>query len=139
MGIGLTQRIARVASHGEVEYGRYNIPAGTAIGMSSMMTNNDPHIFPKPDEFKPERWLPGTNDAATIKANRELILTFGKGSRRCLGINLAQAEILCTLAMVVPRHTLELYETTRRDVDIAHDSLLPMYAEGSKGVRVKVL
>ena len=34
--------------------------------------------------------------------------------------------------------TLELYNTTREDVDMAADSLTPVLKEGSLGVRVKV-
>jgi hypothetical protein len=34
--------------------------------------------------------------------------------------------------------TLELYETTREDVDMAHDWATPGLKEGSKGVRLMI-
>jgi hypothetical protein len=53
--------------------------------------------------------------------------------------SLAWAEIYLALATVVWRFPhMELYETTRRDVDVAHDFLLPYPELDSKGIRVLV-
>ena len=44
-----------------------------------------------------------------------------------------------TLATIFRRFDLELYETTREDVDAAHDFMVPSPRLDSKGMRVLVL
>jgi cytochrome P450 len=66
------------------------------------------------------------------------LVNFSRGTRACLGINLAYAEIYLTLAAVFRRFDLELFETTREDVDIVHDFFSPSARLDSKGVRVLV-
>ncbi len=56
--------------------------------------------------------------------------------RQCLGINLANAELYLTLATIFRRFDIELYETTARDAEIAHDYFVPHGHADSKGVRV---
>ncbi|KAK5001880.1 hypothetical protein LTR39_006828, partial [Cryomyces antarcticus] len=56
-------------------------------------------------------------------------------------MNLAYAEIYLTLgALFGPRGgvEMELYETSRRDVDVVHDFFNPAPAAGSRGVRVRI-
>ena len=89
-------------------------------------------IFPKPLEFIPERWL---DRAERIRLEKYLV-PFSKGSRQCLGINLAKAEIYLGLAMVHRRFEMQLFETTREDVEVKRDLFLPLPKAGSKGVRV---
>ena len=131
--IGFSHHFIRVAPDAAIQYGAYTLPPGTAISMSTIVMHSQPEIFPKPDAFIPERWLEG-NDGGN-KADRKLLLTFGKGPRMCLGQNLALAEITTVLAR---RFDLELFGTGLVDVDVKHDSLLPMPWVGSKGVRFKV-
>ena len=79
--------------------------------------------------FRPERWL---EENAKERLRRYLV-NFSKGTRMCLGINLAYAEIYLTLAAVFQRFDLELVETTREDVDIVHDFFHPSPRLDSKG------
>ena len=66
------------------------------------------------------------------------LLPFGKGSRICLGIELAHAELYLALAAVFARFELRLFETGRADVDVAHDFVVGTPRLDSKGVRVLV-
>lgn len=51
--------------------------------------------------------------------------------------SLARAELYLTLATVFRRYdNQELFESSRLDVDVAHDYLLPQPSEKSKGVKV---
>jgi hypothetical protein len=52
--------------------------------------------------------------------------------------SLAKSEILLCLPHVVRKVNMELYETTRDDVTLAHDLFLGFAKEGSKGVRVLI-
>lgn len=86
---GVTHRSARIArvenlmyksQDGKVEH---VIPKGTPIGMSSMLNHFNEDLFPDPDEFKPERWL--LPDGQPDLKLQKFLLSFGKGSRACLG------------------------------------------------------
>jgi cytochrome P450 len=74
---------APLDSKREVEVA-YVIPRGTDIGMSSNIMHRDERLFPNAEEFNPSRWLDEEG-----KRRRDLdkyILSFGKGSRQCIGM-----------------------------------------------------
>lgn len=133
---GVSSRLARIAPNDDLHFGGFTIPAGTTIGMSHPLQHNNPAVFPEPDRFDPERWLKG-------KESQQLeryLVNFSRGARACVGINLAKAEMLLTLAAVVRRLDLRLYETEReRDVDLRHDFVIPFASVDGKGVRVVAL
>ncbi|KAH8732199.1 putative P450 monooxygenase [Phaeosphaeriaceae sp. PMI808] len=134
---GVIARLTRIAPYEDLCVAGYTIPAGTPIGMSSWLTHLNPELFPSPDEFQPDRWLQPRADRL-----KKYILNFTKGSRMCLGKELAQTEIVYTLALIIRRWggekdgCMELYETTRADVDVEHDFFNPFPRFESKGIRV---
>lgn len=90
----------------------------------------------------PERWLKGEN------LDRHLF-SFSKGSRQCIGINLAYAELYMVLAGVFRRYGgqrddpgpegwLQLHETSRQDVTVYRDLFEAYPKEGRNGVKVLV-
>jgi cytochrome P450 len=66
------------------------------------------------------------------------LVSFTKGSRSCLGQNLAWAELYITLAAIVRRCELSLFETELADVGFVRDMLVPHPRSGSKRLRVLV-
>lgn len=56
----------------------WTIPAGVPISMTQHLIHYNPNIFPKPWEFRPERWLENP------RLDRYL-LSFSKGTRICAG------------------------------------------------------
>jgi cytochrome P450 len=120
------------------------IPPGTPVSMTSVLMHHNEHIFPNSYEFRPERWIknPGLD---------RYLVSFSKGSRSCIGINLAYAEMYLWLAGVFRRYgspdvrfktdegALELFETDRSDVDMWADRFIPVMKPGSKRVRFRVL
>jgi cytochrome P450 len=56
--------------------------------------HRDPTIFPDPMKFSPERWLQTLEESNRL--NRYMI-PFGKGSRMCVGMPLAYAEVYVML------------------------------------------
>ncbi|KAL9084937.1 MAG: hypothetical protein Q9165_007803 [Trypethelium subeluteriae] len=130
---GISTRLQRVSPHSPLTYRDWVIPAGTPVSMTIYLLHNRADIFPEPQEFRPERWLVPQAD----RLDRYLV-PFSKGSRNCVGMNLAHAEICLTLAYLFRRFSLELYETTRADVDIVHDYFTGFPRLDSKGVRVLV-
>ncbi|KAL8850766.1 MAG: hypothetical protein Q9221_004334 [Calogaya cf. arnoldii] len=115
------------------------IPKGTPMTMSGRLFQRHLDIFPDPTTFKPERWLENPR-------LDKYLLTFSKGTRGCLGINLAYQELNLVLASVFRKYSvaggsdkgpkLALYETSDRDVDMLTDMMVWLPAAGSKEVRV---
>jgi hypothetical protein len=52
--------------------------------------------------------------------------------------SLAYAELYLTLAAIVRRFDLTLYETDYSDIEAVCDAMMPMPKADSKGVRVKL-
>lgn len=131
---GVTSRLQRVVPDGELQFREWVIPAGTPVGMTSIFMHDDPEKFPNPRTFKPDRWTEPES-----KNLERYLVNFSKGTRACLGQNLARAEIYLVLAAVFRQFDLELFETTREDADVAHDFFNPQAVQWSKGVRAMVV
>ena len=109
--------------------------------MDSYNVHHNPIIFPDSHTFNPQRWI---DDPRLEK----YMVAFSRGSRACIGINLAYAELFSCVARVFrvyggpgnpgPQGTLELFETGDGDVRMVKDMFIPFVREGSKGVRVMV-
>ncbi|KAI0134042.1 cytochrome P450 [Xylariales sp. AK1849] len=117
----------------------YVIPQGYAIGMSSSITHHDESVWPDSYSFIPERWL---DDQMQRKKDLErCMLSFSRGSRACLGMNLAFCELyllLTALTLRVFPH-MRLFETSDLDVRYDHDMFVPLTHDDSKGVRATVV
>ncbi|KAL1616073.1 hypothetical protein SLS56_011554 [Neofusicoccum ribis] len=80
------------------------VPPGTLVGMSAYTMHYDPGIWGSDAKsFNPARWL--GPDAKHLETH---ICTFSKGSRQCIGINVAYAEITITLAHLFRKFKMEL-------------------------------
>jgi len=72
------------------------IPAGTGLMSNIYAAHTDPEVWDEPLKFRPERHL---TDGEYI--NKDRLLTFGTGRRRCIGEVLARAETFLLFANVV--------------------------------------
>jgi cytochrome P450 len=112
------------------------IPAGTPVSMSLRDVLLDDSIFTSPHEFRPERWLTENPSLARIS---KFYMPFGRGSRMCVGLNLALAELYLILGTLFKRFEFDLFETTKeRDIDIVRDCFIGEPSTQSQGMRVKV-
>ncbi|KAL1596304.1 hypothetical protein SLS60_008949 [Paraconiothyrium brasiliense] len=136
MGYGLSARNPRTHDK-PIRYKEWVIPAGTCLSMSIPDLSHDEEIFPQSREFIPERWLgdPKTDDGIPLD---RFMVSFGRGTRSCLGITLAWTELYLTLGMMFRRFKFELFEADVTDVEMAHDFFIPVTSLKSKGVRVFV-
>ena len=100
--------------------------------MTTLCAHTDETVFPDPWRFEPERWL-GEEGAA----RRKYSMAFNRGSRKCIGINLAHAELFLAVAAMA-RWEMELWETGDEDVAFKHDYQVATPKLDSKGVRVLV-
>ncbi|GFF32208.1 trichodiene oxygenase [Aspergillus udagawae] len=133
LSFGTMHRCTRVSPKQPLQFRQWTIPAGVPVGMSAYYSHRDPSVFPRPDEFLPERWLADV----TPEMSRNYV-PFSKGSRRCLGTNLAYAEINHIIATLFRPGgpDFSLYETSEKDVKPAHDLIVPLPSLESKGFRV---
>ncbi|KAL6707625.1 hypothetical protein ACN47E_003975 [Coniothyrium glycines] len=141
---GVSHRSARIAREEDLHYtsadGKVDwvIPRGTPIGMTSMINHWNTELFPNPDDFVPERWL--LADGQPNYQLQKKLIAFGKGSRSCIGENLAYCELYLMSALmafnVIPRS--KLVDTTIEDISYDHDLIVVQTKKGSISVRVAV-
>ncbi|KAK4067258.1 uncharacterized protein Triagg1_7701 [Trichoderma aggressivum f. europaeum] len=91
LSYGVVGRLQRIWPSEDMTFHHWTVPAGTPVSMTSYDVHHDEVIFPESHQFHPERWAsdPGLD---------KYLVSFGKGSRHCVGINLAMAELYITLA-----------------------------------------
>ncbi|KAI6081688.1 cytochrome P450, partial [Hypoxylon rubiginosum] len=135
VSLGAVFRSTRVAPTEPLTYKDLVIPPGTPVSMCSYFVHMDPNVFPDPESFKPERWVEAAEKGEHL--NRFLV-AFSKGSRNCLGMNLAFAELYMTLATIVRRFDIELYETSPEDIRMVRDMGIAQPERGEFRVRAKI-
>lgn len=131
------QRLPRIFESA-IEYGSYTIPPGVPVSLSAYIQHHDERIFPSSQIFDPERWLGNSQASRTDKPLLKYLVSFSKGSRNCLGMNLAYAQLYIGLATVFRRVNMELFETQRDAVDMAADYFVLVPKAGTQGVRVLI-
>jgi pentalenene oxygenase len=72
------------------------LPRGAEVVISPYALQRDPAVFPAPDAFDPDRWLP---DRATAR-QKQSFLAFGAGRRRCMGELFGMTEATIALATI---------------------------------------
>ncbi|MEU3050339.1 cytochrome P450 [Streptomyces sp. NPDC006984] len=85
-----------------VTIGGHEIPEGTEVLISLYGLHRHPDIYPDPDRFDPDRWLP---EQVTARPRHHAV-PFGAGNRRCIGDKFAWMEATLTLATLLPRWKL---------------------------------
>jgi pentalenene oxygenase len=97
----------------ETELAGHRLPPGATVMFSPYLLHHDPALFPDPDRFLPDRWLPGQAVAAPPGA----MIPFGAGSRKCIGETLALTEATVAVAFIARhwrlRHLPEYTERLR--------------------------
>jgi cytochrome P450 len=78
---GFGTRLARISDQ-DLVYQQYMIPAGTPVGMSSILMHMDESVYADPASFNPERWL-NKDDRRKLEKSWA---PFSRGTRHCLGM-----------------------------------------------------
>ncbi|KAI1856459.1 hypothetical protein JX265_011706 [Neoarthrinium moseri] len=90
------------------------IAPGVFVGMNPWLLHHNKDVYGQDaGAFRPERWLRHefeTQEAYEIRLKRmkDTDLTFGAGSRICVGKNFAQVELVKTVATLFHRYDMEL-------------------------------
>ncbi|OAA37673.1 Cytochrome P450 [Metarhizium rileyi] len=129
--IGRLPRIAREP----LQYQNWTIPAGTPLSSTNYWVHMDETIFPNPHRFYPDRWLEAEKQGFPLQ---KYMVSFSKGSRQCVGQNLATAELYLTAAAVISQFDLQFVDTTEKDILPSRDCFIPRPVVDSTGVHVKI-
>lgn len=95
--------IARRATEDDT-IGGYDIPRGSIVFVSPLVTHRHPVFWPNPEGFEPERFLP--ERASDI--HRYAYFPFGAGPRICIGQGFAMLEAVLLLATLTQKIRLDL-------------------------------
>jgi cytochrome P450 len=111
----------------------YKIPPGTPISTTTLSAHTASTVFPDPFKFDPGRWLGNAG-----KERGKFQMAFNKGSRKCLGIELARAELFLVVAVLVGEFGdgMRSWETAEEEVKFVGNYQVAVPAVGNKGVRV---
>lgn len=99
--------------------GGQHVPGGTRVGINPYVVNRNAGIFdPDPDSFRPERWLQAKDETAEAYQERLQLyistdLSFGAGSRICLGRHLALLKVYKIVATLINRYDIELVDPNK--------------------------
>ncbi|KAK4652259.1 hypothetical protein QC762_609560 [Podospora pseudocomata] len=97
------------------------VPGGVAVGINPYIGNRNKTVWGSDaDEFRPERWLRDVKGGETDEEYKKRMqkwnacdLSFGAGSRICLGRNLALVETYKLVATVLNRYEVTLADRER--------------------------
>ncbi|KAH8904667.1 putative cytochrome P450 monooxygenase [Coniochaeta sp. PMI_546] len=91
------------------------IPKGTTLLILAGATNLDTARWgPDAEKFDPERWLGEGRANSGGSDSNYANLTFLAGPRGCIGQAFAKSELLCLVAVLVGRFTMELQEPEKK-------------------------
>ncbi|KAM4056183.1 cytochrome p450 [Hirsutella rhossiliensis] len=130
---GLATRTARVAPNRELVYGQWRIPAGTPVGMTTMLMHRDEQLYPEPKRFSPDRWV----DMEVRRKAHKTYAPFARGTRICLGMHLAWAELYMVVASLVQRFDFEFDGAGPKDVEPVSDQFT-IGTEDQSGIKAFV-
>ncbi|OBT66703.1 hypothetical protein VE03_03886 [Pseudogymnoascus sp. 23342-1-I1] len=149
LSYGVATRLQRIAPDDAITFvdpgtgTAWVIPAGTPISMTALHIVNNEDVFPAAGVFRPERWI------EQPRLDRFQV-AFSRGSRICLGANLALAEIYLVLfgifrvwgsegcRAVGDRGVLELVGTDESDIICVRDAFVPLPKADTLGVRCRM-
>jgi cytochrome P450 len=90
------------------------VPQGTILAFNPWIINRNKSVFgPDSHEFRPERWLRGEGEgeaefAARLRAMNDADLSFGAGSRMCIGKHFGIMQVFKVVATLALRYDIEL-------------------------------
>ncbi|KAJ3334182.1 hypothetical protein HDU93_008086, partial [Gonapodya sp. JEL0774] len=142
------------------------IPKGTVVNVAFYTMHNSPHLWLRPHEFLPERWLAESLDVNAQErdeeawgvhstsgpkgegnesravwgrpklTNKDAFFAFSEGSRDCIGKNFALNEMRKLLAYLIRRFDIEPDYDTSENIEGA--SLVTLTPDRKGGLPVKL-
>ena len=92
--------LTRVASR-PTRIGEHGVPEGTRVYPCAYLAHRDPGVFPRPEEFCPERFLDGREYPYSY-------FPFGLSSRTCVGKDFVSRQMVLILSTIIRETALEI-------------------------------
>ncbi|KUJ12574.1 cytochrome P450 [Mollisia scopiformis] len=99
LSFGSPGKLSRVVPEGGATFNGHFLPAGSFVSMGTWELHHNETYFPNATKFDPDRWA----DPANVKHMEKAYVPFGRGTRMCIGINLAYAELYVVLGNMFRR------------------------------------
>ncbi|MEX2170406.1 MAG: cytochrome P450 [Pirellulales bacterium] len=109
-----SQRINDVA----VKLGPFDLPRGTPIVFTPLVTHHLAEFYPEPERFDPDRWL-------TIRPSAYEYIPFGGGPRLCIGGPLAMEILRTTLPRIAAKFSLAVEPGVEINAEVCGTMLNP--------------
>jgi cytochrome P450 len=101
-----------------VQLGPFDLPRGTGIVFTPLVTHHLADLYPQPEKFIPDRWL-------TLRPSPYAYHPFGAGPRLCIGAPLATAVIRIALRKILSRFRLNVVPGSEIGVHVESTMLVP--------------
>jgi retinoid hydroxylase len=98
----------------EFEFNGYRVPKGWQVLYRIPEAHFDREVYPTPDAFDPDRFNP---DRYEYKPSDYTFVTYGGGSRICIGMAFAQMELKIIAASLLRRYSWELLPNQNLTLD----------------------
>ncbi|KIY64381.1 cytochrome P450 [Cylindrobasidium torrendii FP15055 ss-10] len=98
----------------------FALPPGTIVATQAWSMHRNAAIFPSPDTFLPERWLPTSHPGSVeaLATMHQHLIPFGTGSRTCGGQNTAWMAMRMIIASVSRNFDIQApAETNERSME----------------------
>ena len=128
------ETLTYTASYGPHQGTTYALPPRTPMSTTTYCTHTNESLFPDPWRFDPGRWLGSGED---VNRRKRFMHALGKGYRRCIGVNVANAALSLGLA-AISDFDIDLFETDELDVKFQHDFQISFSRLDTKGIRALV-
>ncbi|XP_068683870.1 cholesterol 24-hydroxylase-like [Montipora foliosa] len=109
----------------DVDLGGHVVPAGTQLNISWYAIHRIPEVWPKPDEFDPDRFSPESKSSSF--GLRSAYFPFSLGPRTCIGQTFAQFEARVLMARLLQEFEFTLLPGQH---EIKHEARLTLRPKG---------
>lgn len=99
-------------------FGAYRVEAGSVVLMSTVLLHHRADLYERPFAFDPERFV-------GVRPAPNTLMPFGGGNRRCLGANLAMAELRAVVGEFLRRTELETTTATAEPASHRNVTMIP--------------
>ncbi|KAI2700473.1 hypothetical protein CBS147332_8084 [Penicillium roqueforti] len=131
----VTSRLPRSAPDEALQYGKWTIPPGTPISMTTHSILRSPEVYTEPMKFIPERWMGPPEEVRVLD---RYLVPFAKGNSSCMGQSMAYSWLYAVIGTVVRKFQLELHETDEKNIHIVRDCFNGQTVPGLNLINVTV-
>lgn len=99
--------------------GYHGLPAGVRVSASPHCLHNNPTVYPEPEAWRPERWMPKVEDRGQWAGNGQAdrwFFGFSAGLRMCIGNQLSMHLMKFIVASMYANFTTSVVDDTGMDV-----------------------